>query len=153
VKRREFVALLGGASAWPLAARAQAERMRRIGVLLADAENDPEPQGWMLVFRKRLQELGWTDDRDSEIVQRWAGGDPTRLEFLAAELAGLKLNVIFCRGTPAVAALQRATRAVPIVFINANDPVGSGFVASLARPGCQRSCRQRFRCELSATRR
>jgi putative ABC transport system substrate-binding protein len=137
MKRREFITLLGGAAAWPLAARAQqSERVRRIGVLLGSAETDLDSQAIMLALRNRLQELGWAEERNIQIVPRWGPvNDPSRVGAYADELVSLKPEVIFCRSTPAVAALLHATHVIPIIFMNANDPMGSGFVTSLARPG------------------
>jgi putative ABC transport system substrate-binding protein len=135
VKRREFITLLGGAAAWPLAARAQqADRMRRIGILMTIAANDPEAQARIVVFAQRLQALGWTDGRNARIDIRWstAGVDTRKY---AAELAALPLEVILANGTEAVGPLQAATRSIPIVFVLVPDPVGQGFVDSLARPG------------------
>ena len=136
MRRREVITLIGGAVAWPAAARAQQpEQMRRIGVLLGSAESDLEAKVSVLALENGLQELGWTKGRNIEIVYRWAAGDATRMRAYAAEFASLKPDVIFCVSTPAVAALREATHVIPIVFINANNPIGSGFVASLARPG------------------
>jgi len=136
VKRREFLTLLGGAAAWPLAARAQQpERMRRIGVLMNVEADEPVGQPRIAAFVEGLQQLGWTDGRNVRIDTRWPGGDPDRVRKYAAELVGLAPNVILASASPSVAALQRVTRSVPIVFANVIDPVGAGFVASLARPG------------------
>ena len=137
MRRREFITLLGGAAvAWPLAARAQqAEPVRRIGVLMGLAESDPEARSLTSITRHRLGELGWSDGRNIRIEDRWTAGDNNRLRAYAAELAQLKPDVIVCEGTPVVAALQQATRTIPVVFVNANNPIGSGFVASIARPG------------------
>jgi ABC-type uncharacterized transport system substrate-binding protein len=135
MKRREFIALLGGAAAaWPVAARAQ-QPERRIGVLMALVESDPEAQSLISTARQRLGELGWSEGRNIRIDDRWAAGDADRLRAYAAELVSLKPDVIFGEGTPVVAALQQATRTIPIVFVNANNPIGFGFVASMARPG------------------
>jgi len=136
MKRREFITLLGGAAAWPLAARAQPpERMRRIGVLMNVEADEPVGQPRIAAFVEGLQQLGWTDGRNVRIDTRWPGGDPDRVRKYAAELVGLAPNVILASASPSVAALQRVTRSVPIVFANVIDPVGAGFVASLARPG------------------
>ena len=135
MKRREFIAVVGGAVAGPLAARAQhGERMRRIGVLMNVASGDPEGQGRIAAFRQELQQLGWTDGRDVRIDYRWAG-DAGRFHRYAEELLALAPDVILASATPSVQALQQATRTVPIVFANVGDPVGMGVVASLARPG------------------
>jgi putative tryptophan/tyrosine transport system substrate-binding protein len=135
--RREFVALLGGAAAaWPLAARAQqAERVRRIGVLMTQAEDDPEGQTRLLALAQGLQESGWTIGRNVRIDTRWGQGDAERYRRYAAELVALAPDVILVNGPAALAQLQQATRSVPILFVNVVDPVGAGFVASVARPG------------------
>jgi putative ABC transport system substrate-binding protein len=136
VKRREFITLLGGAAAWPIAARAQqADRMRRIGALVGLLESDPEGQARIGAFRKGLQELGWFEGRNIQIEYRWAGADIARLQTHAAELVALKPEVIFAASGTPLAALHRETRTIPIVFTNASDPVDDGFVASWARPG------------------
>ena len=137
MKRREFIAMLGGAAAaWPLAARAQQPSgMRRIGVLMNLAESDPEGQARIAAFREGLGKLGWSEGRDVQIDYRWFAGDPGRARAYAAELVKLKPDVVFAAPTSSVAALQRETRSVPIVFAQVADPVGGGFVASLARPG------------------
>ena len=136
MKRREFITLLGGAAAWPLAARAQQpERMRRVGVLMNLAENNTEAWGRRAAFQQALQQLGWTDGGNVRIDYRWAGNDASRLRRYAAELVALAPDVILANATPSVAALQEATHTVPVVFVNVADPVGAGFVASLARPG------------------
>ena len=137
MKRREFITLLGGAAAaWPLAARAQqAERMRRIGVLMNLAADDAEGQGRVEAFLQGLQELGWTDGRNVRIDYRWAAGDTDRFRRYAEELLALAPDVILASASATVGALQQATRTVPIVFANVGDPVGAGFVDSLARPG------------------
>jgi putative ABC transport system substrate-binding protein len=137
MRRREFFALAGGAAAaWPLGARAQqSERIRRVGVLVNVADSDQEAQSLIDATRRRLEELGWVEGRNIRIEGRWAAGDNNRLRTYAAELAELNPDVVVCEGTPVVTALQQATRTIPIVFVNANNPVGSGFVASIARPG------------------
>jgi putative ABC transport system substrate-binding protein len=138
MKRREFITLLGGAAvAWPRAARAQqADRMRRVGVLESRAADDPEGKARLAVFAQELQELGWTDGRNIRIDYRWAAtGDAGRYRAYAAELVALAPDVILASASVSVAALQQTTRTVPIVFVNVIDPVGAGFVASLARPG------------------
>jgi putative tryptophan/tyrosine transport system substrate-binding protein len=135
--RRKFLATVGGAAvAWPLAARAQqAERMRRIGVLMNLAADDAEGQARLAAFLQGLQQLGWTDGRNLRTDTRWGGGDADRFRRYAAELVALAPDVILAAGSPVVTALQQATRSVPIVFALVNDPVGSGYVASLGRPG------------------
>ena len=136
MKRREFITLLGGAAAWPLAARAQqGERMRRIGVLSSLAESDLEAQSRFAAFSRALQELGWTDGSNVRIDYRWGAGDADRIRRYTGELVALAPNVILATGGPTVALLLEATRTVPIVFVAVIDPVGAGFVESLARPG------------------
>jgi putative ABC transport system substrate-binding protein len=134
-KRRKFLTLLGGAAAWPLAARAQQdERVRRIGVLLPHDQDSPVAQARIAVLQE-LQQLGWTDGRNVEIDIRWAGPNAEKLRKHAAELAKLAPDVILANGSVVVAPLLQATRTVPIVFVVVPDPVGGGFVNSLARPG------------------
>jgi putative ABC transport system substrate-binding protein len=137
MKRREFITLFGGAvAAWPLAAHAQqTERMRRIGVLMNVAADDPEAQARNVAFLQGLHELGWTDGRDVRIDYRWAAGDADRLRRYAAELVALAPDVVLASGTSTVGPLQRASGTVPIVFAGVTDPVGAGFVNSMARPG------------------
>jgi ABC-type uncharacterized transport system substrate-binding protein len=131
IGRRKFLAMLGSAAAWPLAARAQQpERMRRIGVLMDLASDDPEAQTRGAAFLQGLQQLGWTDGRNLRIDTRWGAGDSERFRKYAAELAALAPEVILCHGS----ALQ-ASRTVPVVFVAVIDPVGAGFVDSLRRPG------------------
>ena len=133
MRRREFISLLGGAATWPLAARAQQpERMRRIGVLMPFPVDNSEGQARIAVFLQELQKLGWNDGRNLQIEYRWATSDFRKA---ATELAALPLDVIFATATPSVAALQQATRTLPIVFVMVADPVTAGFVASLAKPG------------------
>jgi putative ABC transport system substrate-binding protein len=136
VRRREFITFLGGAAAWPLAARAQQPaRMRRIGVLNAFAENDPEEQANLAAFRQALEKLGWTDGRNVRIDYRWGGADPGRIRAHAIELVGLQPDVILVSTALALQPLLQETRSIPIVVVRIADPVGAGFVASLARPG------------------
>jgi putative ABC transport system substrate-binding protein len=137
MKRREFIALLGGtAAAWPVAARAQQpDRVRRIGVLTGYAESDLEAQARFAIFRQSLQQLGWTIGRNLLSDYRWSRGDPERARSLAKELVELQPDVILGETTSSVRALQQATAAIPIVFTNLSNPLGSGFVASMARPG------------------
>jgi putative tryptophan/tyrosine transport system substrate-binding protein len=135
MRRREFIAGLGGAAVWPLGARAQQpDRMWRIGVLMGEDENDPEGKARFSGFTQRLAELGWTEGRNLRMDLRWAAGNADRMRLFAKELVGLQPEVILVIGTPATAALQRETRTIPIVFA-VSDPVGSGFVAGLPRPG------------------
>jgi putative ABC transport system substrate-binding protein len=137
MRRREFIALLGStAVGWPLVARAQQpERMRRIGVLMNLAADDPEGQARSAAFLHALQQLGWSDGRNVRIDYRWAAGDAAHFRRYTEELLALAPDVILAASTPSVQALQQATRAVPIVFAIVADPVGAGFVDSLARPG------------------
>ena len=136
MKRRRFITLLGGAAAWPVAARAQqSERMRRIGVLMSTAADDPEGQARIAAFHQGLQQLGWTIGQKVRIDSRWPAGDPELFRRYAAELVALSPDVILATGSAAVAPLLQATRTVPIVFVIVPDPVGAGFVNSLARPG------------------
>jgi putative ABC transport system substrate-binding protein len=136
MKRRDFITLLGGAVAWPLAAHAQQpERMRRIGVLIPYAADDPEGQARIAAFLQGLQQLGWTEGRNVRIDYRWSAGDADRARRYAAELVALAPDVILASGTSTVGPLLQATRTVPIVFPVIGDPVGAGFVDSLARPG------------------
>jgi putative tryptophan/tyrosine transport system substrate-binding protein len=137
LRRRQFITLLGGvAAAWPLAARAQQiEKVRRIGVLQPVAVDDPEALARVTAFAQGLQQFGWTDGRNVRIDTRWAAGDTDRYRTYAAELVALAPDVILASSSPAVMSLQHLTRTVPIVFVNIVDPVGAGFVESLARPG------------------
>jgi len=136
IRRRKFLATLGGAAAWPLAACAQQrERMRRIGLLMPYVANDPQAQMRNAAFLQGLQQLGWTVGQNVQLDYRWSGGNMDDTRRYAAELAALAPDVIFAPGSAAVGPLQQATRTVPIVFVLIVDPVGSGFVNSLARPG------------------
>ena len=136
MKRREFITLLGGAVALPLAARAQeSERMRRIGVLMPGTADDAEYQARMAAFLQELQQLGWSDGRNVRIDIRYAAGDANLIRKYAAELIALAPDVILAPGSTSMGPLLQATRTVPIVFTTLLDPVGAGFVDSLARPG------------------
>jgi putative ABC transport system substrate-binding protein len=137
VKRREFIALLGGATAWPLAARAQQpERMRRVGVLMNSVASDPEGKARFAAFSQALQQLGWIDGRNVRLDVRWVpGADLERFRRNAVELVALASDVIVTTTTPSTLGAQQTTRTVPIVFAMAVDPMGTGFVESLARPG------------------
>jgi putative ABC transport system substrate-binding protein len=137
MRRREFIALVGAAAAWPLAARAQQpDRMRRIGVLMAHPENDPEFQAYVAAFRDGLQKLGWTEGRNIRIDARWGALDDAEARQRSAmELIALKPDLIVTQNTPPTASMLRQTRTIPVVFVVVADPVGSGFVESLARPG------------------
>jgi putative ABC transport system substrate-binding protein len=137
LKRRDFITLLGGAAAtWPLAARAQQpDRLRRIGVLMPFTANDPEAQARNVVFEQSLQQLGWTVGRDLQIDYRSSGGEAASVRRYAAELVALAPDAILTVGSVTIGPLQQATRTIPIVFVNVADPIGAGFVQSLARPG------------------
>ena len=135
MRRREFVSLLGGAAAWPLAARAQ-QAVRRIGVLMAFAGSDPEGQAFVAAFREGLQQLGWAEGRNIRIDTRWATpGDAESMQRFAKELVALQPELVLSSSTPTTPALLQQTRTIPIIFVNVSDPVGSGLVASFARPG------------------
>ncbi|MFZ2075660.1 MAG: ABC transporter substrate-binding protein [Xanthobacteraceae bacterium] len=137
MRRRDFITLVGGAAAgWPLAARAQrSDQMRRIGVLMSFAADDAAAQARLTVFLQTLQQLGWMDGRNVRIDIRWSASEPERIRRYAAELVAFMPDVILASTTPGVAALQQATRTLPIVFVQVADPVGAGLVASLAKPG------------------
>jgi putative tryptophan/tyrosine transport system substrate-binding protein len=137
MRRRAFITLLGGAPViWPLAARAQqGERMRRIGVLMPSAADDPEFQARITAFLQGLAQLGWLDGRNVRIDTRWGAGDSERIRKYVAELVALAPDVILANSSAAIAPLLQATRTVPIVFTGVADPVGAGYVDSLARPG------------------
>jgi putative ABC transport system substrate-binding protein len=136
MRRREFIAGLGSAVAWPLNARSQqGERIRRLGVLVPYDDNDPETKTSASAFTQALADLGWTDGRNVRIDLRRAGGDTNRMRALAQELVGLQPDIILAGGTPATVALQWETRTIPIVFLTGGDPVAIGLVARLNRPG------------------
>ena len=135
MNRREFIAGLGGAAAWPLVARAQPERVRRIGVLMSLAEGDTEGQQWISIFRQGLGELSWVDGRNLNVQYRWAAGNLETARVHAADLIAMKPDVVLAQSTTALIALKEKTGTIPLVFVNVTDPVGLGFVASLARPG------------------
>jgi putative ABC transport system substrate-binding protein len=136
IKRREFIAGLGGAAAWPLLARAQqGDRMRRIGVLMSGDENDPAYTPRLSAFTQALADLGWTDGRNVRRDLRWPGDDINRIRTLAQELVGLQPDIILTNTTAATVAVQRETRTIPIVFAAVGDPVASGIVPRLDRPG------------------
>ena len=136
MRRREFMTVLGGAAiGWPLAARAQGERMRRIGVLMGIAESDPARQSFVTAFTEALQELGWSSGRNIRIEYRWGAGDAERIRDFARELVEMQLDLIVGHTTPVVAALKAQTRTIPIVFTQVSDPVGSGFIDGFAKPG------------------
>ena len=151
MKRREFITVIGGAAVWPVSARAQQpERVRRIGVLLPGAAGDVEFQTRVGAFQQGLQQAGWTIGRNVRIDTRWATTDAAEICRHAAELAALAPDVILAQGTSSVGPLLQATRAVPIVFVIVVDPVGAGFVASLARPGGNATGFMQFEYSLSA---
>jgi putative ABC transport system substrate-binding protein len=133
VNRREIITLLGGAAAWPLAARAQ--QAQRIGVVMQYTEGDPEARIRVEALEDALQKLGWTRDRNLHIDYRWVGTDSSRFQLHAADLVRLKVGAIIAVSTPAVRALQRESRDIPIVFTQVSDPVGQGIVKNMARPG------------------
>src|SRR5262249_9212323 len=135
VRRRDFIGVVGAATvAWPLATRAQ-QPLRRIAMLLLHAESDPEVQPYVAAFRQGLLELGWTEGHNGQIDYRWGARTPDRAQALAAQLVTQAPDVILCYGSPATGALQRATSTIPVVFVVVADPVGGGYVQSLARPG------------------
>jgi putative ABC transport system substrate-binding protein len=136
MKRREFVSLVAGTVAWPFLARADnIERVRRVGVLLGNPEGDPQSVAGMSAFRQAMQELGWTEGRNLQIDLRWGRAEPERMKILAQQLVEQRPDILFASTTPVVAALHSATNSVPTVFVIVSDPVGSGFVATLPRPG------------------
>jgi putative ABC transport system substrate-binding protein len=137
MKRREFIMLLAGAAAvWPHAVRAQQpEPMRRIGVLMGFPESDPQAQSFIAAFRDGLQKLGWTEDRNIRIDTRWPGFDAESRQRFAKELIALQPDLILSHTTPTTAVLLQQTRTIPIIFATVTDPIGSGFIASLSRPG------------------
>jgi ABC-type uncharacterized transport system substrate-binding protein len=135
VKRRQFISLLGGAAAWPLAARAQQQRMRRIGVLTTSDEGDPETQAGIAAFRDGLGKLGWIEGRNITIDIRWTKADPELMTRSAKELVALQPDLVLTSGTPTAGAMLQQTRTIPIVFVLVADPIGSRYVASLPKPG------------------
>src|SRR5215470_8957334 len=136
MRRREFITLVGGVVAWPVGALAQQPvEVRRIGVLVNTAADDPEAQNSVAVFKQALQQLGWSESRNLRIDYRGATGDPERIQTLVKELVALQPHVILARSTPVTASFLKHTRTIPIVFTVVSDPVGEHFVESLARPG------------------
>src|SRR5689334_4309246 len=136
--RREFIALLTGSATaivWSLAAQAQQERMRRVGILIGWDEGNPLGKLLLTKLTQRLRESGWTEGSNIQFDVRWAAGNVDRMQVLAKELVGLRPDLIVTATTPATAALQRETRTIPIVFVTVSDPVGAGFAASLSHPG------------------
>ena len=135
MRRRDFIAIVGGAAAWPLTARAQrSDRIKRVGVLIGFAENDPAVQSWLAAFRGALAKLGWTEGSNLRIELRWAG-DPDRMKTFAKELVDLRPDAILSVTTPVTGALIRETQTIPIVIATVADPISSGFVTNLGRPG------------------
>src|SRR6516165_11524829 len=136
MRRRAFITLLGGAAAWPLVARAQQpERMRRIGVRMNRAADDPQAQARLAAFQQALQQVGWNDGRNVRIDIRWHESDADRARRYAQELVALAPDILLADATVSVTALLHVTRTLPIVFAGVADPVGAGFVDSLSRPG------------------
>jgi putative tryptophan/tyrosine transport system substrate-binding protein len=136
MRRRDFIKVVGSVVTWPLAARAQQpEQMRRIGVLINLAADDPESAARITAFAQGLEKFGWTVGRNVRIDYRWAAGDTRRFQKYAEELVALEPNILLAAATPSVLALQQATQTVPIVFVGVTDPVAAGVVNSLARPG------------------
>ena len=136
IGRRQFIAALGSAAwTWPIAARAQAARKPRIAVLLARAEDDADLQARLASLRQGLARLGWTEGSNIQVDYRFAAGDAARFVVLAKDLIALQPDVILAQSQPAVAVLQRETQSIPIVLLDVSDPIGAGFIKSLARPG------------------
>ena len=136
MKRRDFITLLGSAvAAWPFVARAQADRVRRVGALMGTSADDPVSVERRRAFQKRLEQLGWKIGANLQIEYRWAAADVERLRANAAELLELQPDVIFAQSTPALAVAQQASRSIPTVFAGVSDPVEQGFVSNLAHPG------------------
>jgi putative ABC transport system substrate-binding protein len=135
MRRREFITLFVGATTWPFVARAQGEQVRRIGMLLAITADDPESKARLAAFTQGLQQLGWTIDQNVRVDYRWAGADADKMRKYAADLIALAPDVIVTQSSTAVAPLLQATRTIPIVFTIVADPVGAGYIDSLARPG------------------
>jgi ABC-type uncharacterized transport system substrate-binding protein len=136
MKRREFITILGGAAAWPWAARAQqGGPTRRVAILLQYSEGDSEGKAAVAAFQRGLEDLGWTEGRNIQFVIRWAGGDPDKARTFAKELVGMTPDVIVPSSNQITTILQQETRTIPIVFILVGDPIGSGYVASMAHPG------------------
>ena len=136
MRRRDFIkVIVGSATFWPFAARAQQpDRARRIGVLMGFAESDPTAQSWVAAFRDALAKLGWSEGNNLRVELRWGAADPDRIRTLAKELVDLRPDVIFGQSTPVISALSRETRTIPIVFAIVSNPIASGFAANLAHP-------------------
>jgi putative ABC transport system substrate-binding protein len=135
MQRREFITLLGGAAAWPIAANAQqADQVRRVGVLSNIAESDVEAQSMVAALHEELRTLGWVNGRNLQVDHRWAAGDPERATAFAKELVALKPDAVVAYTTPSVVAMQKQTQTIPIVFVQVADPIGAGFITNLARP-------------------
>jgi len=138
LKRREFIALVSLTAAWPLAARAQqGGHVRRITAIMGGSNGDSDPEGraWYMAFKQALRDLGWEEGRNVYVEYRWPAGDLDRIRLIAKEFVDLKPDVILAGNTPSVVALLHETRSIPIVFTNLSDPVGTGVVGGLARPG------------------
>ena len=136
MRRRDFIPLIGSVAAWPLAAHAQQpNRVRRVSVLLGIAENDPEAKSRVKAFQQGLRDLGWSEPRNIQIDYRFTAGDPDLIKKYVAEMVSMAPDVIVGNSTPVLAALRQATSSIPIVFAGLNDPVGQGFISSLAHPG------------------
>src|SRR5712692_1145258 len=136
MKRREFITLVGGAAAWPLAARGQQPgRMRRIGMLMSASESDTEYQSLLATFRDELKKMGWGEGRNIGIDYRWKAVDEKSRQRLAKEVVALQPDLMLAQSTPTTAALLQQTSTIPIIFFSVGDPVGEGFVAGLSRPG------------------
>src|SRR6201997_1550574 len=134
--RREFITLLSSVAAWPMAAGAhQPDQMRLIGVLMAYAQNDSTARSWLAAFRAALAKLGWTEGSNLRIELRWSAADPDKIRTFAKELVDLRPDAIFGVTTPAIGALARETKTIPIVFAGVSDPIGAGYVDNLAQPG------------------
>src|SRR5215472_18996413 len=150
MRRREFMSILGSAAAWPVAARAQqSQPMRRIGVLMNRAASDPEGQARLAALQQGLEQAGWSIGRNVQIDLRWGEDDLDLEAKYAAELVALAPDLIFASGTLSVAAVKRLSRTIPIVFVGVTDPLGAGFVDSLARPGGNATGFMIYECSLS----
>jgi putative tryptophan/tyrosine transport system substrate-binding protein len=136
MQRRQFITLLGGAAiAWPIVAQAQPERMRRIGVVMAYAESDPNGQAQVAAFQQQLQKLGWMEGSNIQIDFRYSAADPARIRALALELLSLRPDLMVSNSNLVTTILQSEVRSIPLVFVSVSDPIGSGFIKDLARPG------------------